>query len=110
MIVYVTGCLGFIGRYVTQLLLENNHYVYGIDNCTYASDINALEDFKSFTNFKFEQKNICDIDRLVDCDYFINIAAETHVDNSIRKSDEFLQRLQQYENNQAYREVIPLVD
>ena len=91
MIVYVTGCLGFIGRYVTQLLLENNHYVYGIDNCTYASDINALEDFKSFTNFKFEQKNICDMDRLVDCDYFINIAAETHVDNSIRDSKVFVE-------------------
>ena len=51
MIVYVTGCLGFIGRYVTQLLLESNHHVYGIDNCTYASDISVLEDFKSFTNF-----------------------------------------------------------
>ena len=90
MIVYVTGCLGFIGRYVTQLLLENNHYVYGIDNCTYASDISVLEDFKSFPNFKFEKKNICDIDRLVDCDYFINIAAETHVDNSIRDSKVFV--------------------
>jgi dTDP-glucose 4,6-dehydratase len=91
MIIYVTGCLGFIGRYVTQLLLENNHHVYGIDSCTYASDINVLEDFKSFPNFKFEQKNICDIDRLVDCDYFINIAAETHVDNSIRDSKVFVE-------------------
>ena len=91
MIVYVTGCLGFIGRYVTQLLLESNHHVYGIDNCTYASDISVLEDFKSFTNFKFEKKNICDIDRLVDCDYFINIAAETHVDNSIRDSKVFVE-------------------
>jgi len=91
MIIYVTGCLGFIGRYVTQLLLENNHYVYGIDNCTYASDISVLEDFKSFPNFKFEKKNICDIDRLVDCDYFINIAAETHVDNSIRDSKVFVE-------------------
>jgi len=27
---------------------------------------------------------------LVDCDYFINTAAETHVDNSIRKSDDFV--------------------
>lgn len=91
MIVYVTGCLGFIGRYVTQLLLENNHYVYGIDNCTYASDISVLEDFKSYPNFKFEQKNICDIDRLVDCDFFINTAAETHVDNSIRDSKVFVE-------------------
>ena len=35
-IAYVTGCLGFIGRHVTQLLLEKGWYVYGIDNCTYA--------------------------------------------------------------------------
>jgi dTDP-glucose 4,6-dehydratase len=40
--------------------------------------------------FKFENKNICNIDRLVDCDYFINIAAETHVDNSIRDSKVFV--------------------
>ena len=34
--------------------------------------------------------DICNIERLVDCDYFINVAAETHVDNSIRKSDDFI--------------------
>ena len=89
-IVYITGCLGFIGRYVTQLFLDENWYVYGIDSCTYASDIKLLESFSSYKNFKFENKNICDIDRLVDCDYFINIAAETHVDNSIRDSKIFI--------------------
>ena len=89
-IVYITGCLGFIGRYVTQLFLDENWYVYGIDSCTYASDIKLLESFSSYKNFKFENKNICDIDRLVDCDYFINIAAETHVDNSIRDSKVFI--------------------
>ena len=89
-IVYITGCLGFIGRYVTQLFLDKNWYVYGIDNCTYASDIKLLDSFSSYKNFKFENKNICDIDRLVDCDYFINIAAETHVDNSIRDSKVFI--------------------
>lgn len=89
-IVYITGCLGFIGRYVTQLFLDKNWYVYGIDNCTYASDIKLLESFSSYKNFKFENKNICNIDRLVDCDYFINIAAETHVDNSIRDSKVFI--------------------
>jgi dTDP-glucose 4,6-dehydratase len=90
-IVYVTGCLGFIGRYVTQLLLDKGWYVYGIDDCTYASNSDCLEIFLTYPKFKFEKKNICQIDRLVDCDYFINIAAETHVDNSIRKSDDFLQ-------------------
>jgi dTDP-glucose 4,6-dehydratase len=64
--------------------------VYGIDNCTYASDLSCIEIFSSYKNFKFENKNICDINRLVDCDYFINIAAETHVDNSIRDSKIFI--------------------
>ena len=54
-IVYVTGCLGFIGAYVTQLFLDKGWYVYGIDSCTYASDINKLSDFKRYKNFTFEQ-------------------------------------------------------
>ena len=89
-VVYVTGCLGFIGSYVTQACLDKGWYVFGIDKCTYASRISKLEEFKSNPKFKFEEKDICDLDRLVDCDYFINTAAETHVDNSIRKSDDFL--------------------
>ena len=89
-IVYITGCLGFIGRHVTQLCLDKGWHVYGIDNCTYASDFNYKQVFELYKNFKFEKSDICNINRLVDCDYFINIAAETHVDNSIRKSDDFL--------------------
>lgn len=89
-IVYITGCLGFIGRHVTQLLLDEGWYVYGIDSCTYASDISLVDKFSKYKKFKFESKNICDITRLVDCDYFINIAAETHVDNSIRDSKVFM--------------------
>lgn len=89
-IAYITGCLGFIGRHITSMLLEKNWYVYGIDNCTYASDLNFLDSFRTYKNFKFENKNICNISRLVDCDYFINVAAETHVDNSIRDSKVFL--------------------
>jgi dTDP-glucose 4,6-dehydratase len=89
-IVYITGCLGFIGRYVTKLLLDNGYYVYGIDSCTYATDVSILSEFIHYEKFKFEKTNILDIDRLVDCDFFINIAAETHVDNSIRDSKVFL--------------------
>jgi dTDP-glucose 4,6-dehydratase len=89
-IVYVTGCLGFIGSYVTRRCLEKGWYVKGIDKITYAANASLLKEFNSYKNFSFEQKDICDIDRLIDCDYFINSAAETHVDNSIRKSDEFL--------------------
>ena len=89
-IVYITGCLGFIGSYVTQACLDKGWYVYGIDNFTYASNTSKLNEFSKYSKFKFEQTDICDIKRLVDCDYFINTAAETHVDNSIRKSDIFL--------------------
>jgi dTDP-glucose 4,6-dehydratase len=89
-IVYITGCLGFIGSYVTKACLEQGWYVYGIDSCTYASDDKILDEFFSYSKFKFEKTDICDIKRLVDCDIFINTAAETHVDNSIRKSDVFL--------------------
>jgi dTDP-glucose 4,6-dehydratase len=89
-IVYITGCLGFIGSYVTRACLEQGWYVYGIDSCTYASNIKFLDEFTKNTKFTFEKIDICDVKRLVDCDFFINTAAETHVDNSIRKSDDFL--------------------
>jgi dTDP-glucose 4,6-dehydratase len=89
-IVYITGCLGFIGSYVTTACLDKGWYVRGIDKMTYAAQPSMLEKFQKYTNFSFEQKDICDINRLIDCDYIINTAAETHVDNSINKSDDFL--------------------
>jgi len=89
-IVYVTGCLGFIGQYVTWECLDNGWYVRGVDKITYASNMNVLSDFKNHPNFTFEQKDINDLDMLYDCDYVINTAAETHVDNSISGSEIFL--------------------
>lgn len=89
-IVYITGCLGFIGSYVTEECLDRGWYVKGIDKITYAADKTSLEIFQEYPNFSFEQMDINDLDRLFECDYFINIAAETHVDNSIRKSDDFI--------------------
>jgi nucleoside-diphosphate-sugar epimerase len=53
-IVYVTGCLGFIGSYVTKACLEQGWYVYGIDSCTYASNVDCLNEFNSNPKFKFE--------------------------------------------------------
>jgi dTDP-glucose 4,6-dehydratase len=38
----------------------------------------------------FEHTDINDLDRIYDCDYFINTAAETHVDNSLEESDTFV--------------------
>ena len=90
-IVYVTGCLGFIGYHVTKACLDRGWYVYGIDKCTYAANCNLLDDLQSYgEHFKFDVIDINDISRLYDCDYVINTAAETHVDNSIESSDVFL--------------------
>ena len=89
-VVYVTGCLGFIGYHVAKACLEKGWYVRGIDSITYASNVNLLDDLKKYDQFHFEKKNINDIDWLYECDYFINTAAETHVDNSIVSSDVFL--------------------
>ena len=89
-IIYVTGCLGFIGYHVTKKFLDEGHYVYGIDSKTYASNKDFLYELLEYKNFTFDGCDINDIERLVDCDYFINTAAETHVDNSIVSSDVFL--------------------
>lgn len=89
-IVYVTGCLGFMGSYVTRHCLELGWYVRGIDSCTYAANLNLISEFNTYDNFTFERKDINDIEFLYDCDYVINTAAETHVGNSIVCSDCFL--------------------
>jgi len=89
-IVYVTGCLGFIGYHVTKACLDKGWYVRGIDKITYAANINFLPELESYANFTFEQNDINDLDELYECDYIINTAAETHVDNSIASSDVFV--------------------
>ena len=89
-IVYVTGCLGFIGSYVTRLCLKRGWQVRGIDKCTYAANTDLLNEFNEYSNFTFENKDINDLEFLFDCDYIINTAAETHVGNSIIKSEDFL--------------------
>jgi dTDP-glucose 4,6-dehydratase len=89
-VVYVTGCLGFIGSYVTRLCLDHGWYVKGVDKITYAANKNLLEEFESYDNFSFVQSDINKLKFLYDCDYVINTAAETHVGNSIVKSDDFV--------------------
>ena len=89
-VVYVTGCIGFIGYHVTKKCLDAGYHVLGIDSKTYASNLNLLPELLKYPRFKFLELDINDLDRLHDCDYFINTAAETHVDNSIVSSDVFL--------------------
>ena len=87
-IVYITGCLGFIGSYATRKALKRGWMVYGIDKLTYAANENLLREFNRYPNFKFSSKDIKDLKRLYDCDYVINFAAESHVGNSIIDSDD----------------------
>jgi dTDP-glucose 4,6-dehydratase len=82
-VVYVTGCLGFIGSYVTRLCLQKGWYVKGVDKITYAANKDLLNEFDKYSNFSFVNCDINDLKFLYDCDYFINTAAETHVGNSI---------------------------
>ena len=89
-IVYVTGCLGFIGVHITRYCLDRGWYVIGVDKMTYASNETFLLEFQKLPNFKFIKSDINDLEMLYDCDYIINTAAETHVDNSIERSDHFV--------------------
>ena len=89
-IVYVTGCLGFIGSYVTRLCLEKGWHVKGVDKITYAANEELLDKFLQHKNFSFVNCDINDLKFLYDCDYVINTAAETHVGNSITNSDDFV--------------------
>lgn len=89
-IVYVTGCLGFIGYHVTAACLERGWMVRGIDSQTYAANLNLLNVLQMHKNFYYENVDINDLSHLYDCDYIINTAAESHVDNSISRSDVFL--------------------
>jgi len=89
-VVYITGCLGFIGSYVTKECLDKGWYVKGIDKMTYAHQQDILPKFKKYPNFTFHKEDICNLKWLYECDYIINTAAETHVDNSIVSSDDFV--------------------
>jgi len=91
-LVVITGCLGFIGSHVANKCMGLGWKVYGIDSQTYASNPELIKTFKSHykDKFTFINSDIADLKILPDCDYVINIAAETHVGNSIIDSKQFL--------------------
>ena len=74
-LVVVTGCLGLIGSYVTRRCLANGWRVYGVDKCTYAANLEFLEEFSSDRNFTFLQEDISKMSYLPDWEYVINVAA-----------------------------------
>jgi len=89
-LIVITGCLGLIGSYVTRQCLSKGWKVYGIDSCTYAANMQFLESFIKSPNFTFIREDIAKISFLPDCDYVINLAAESHVGNSIIDSADFI--------------------
>ena len=92
--ILVTGCAGFIGGHVVEKLLSDGYDVLGIDCLTYAGDKELMETLEvEHDNFKFITLNIGAIrsEHLTNVDLVVNLAAESHVDNSIANSSVFVQ-------------------
>ena len=94
----ITGGAGFIGSNLMHYEVKNypDDYFVCIDALTYAGNYNNIKDLESFDNFKFVRGDITDRDLIYKLfeeekfDYVINLAAESHVDNSIKNPTIFL--------------------
>lgn len=88
----VTGACGFLGRCVTEKLLARGDWVYGVDALTYAADPMLPPQWLAQypAQFKFVNRDINDLGFWPDISAVINLAAETHVCNSLEDSARFL--------------------
>ena len=90
--ILITGGAGFIGSHVVRLLVSKypNYQVINLDKLTYASNLANLKDVENASNYKFVKVDICDFDELLnvfkqyEIDGVIHLAAESHVDRSIK--------------------------
>lgn len=93
----VTGGAGFIGSCFIRHILKKypDYKVINLDALTYCGNLENLDDIKENPNYEFVHGNICDknlIRNLVKkCDYVVNFAAESHVDNSIKYPEIFVE-------------------
>ena len=93
----VTGGAGFIGScFVRHELNKHPDYkIINLDALTYCGNIENLKDIDDNPNYKFVHGNICDRDLVRDlvreADCVINFAAESHVDNSIKHPEIFIE-------------------
>jgi len=89
--ILVTGGLGFIGKhFIEQMLYEGNNII-NIDCYSYAADRHASIKFKEKNKYYIESREyVHNLGYLPICDYVVNFAAESHVDNSIADSSKFI--------------------
>ena len=95
--ILVTGGAGFIGSHLLKHFVNKypDYNIVNLDILSYAANISRLEQISSFNNYKFIKGDINDQDLvkkiLLDykIDSVINLAAESHVDNSIKNPNKF---------------------
>ena len=90
--IIITGGAGFIGSHVVRLFVNKypNYRIINLDKLTYAGNLANLKDIESMPNYTFVKADICDFDTVLalmkqyEVDGIIHLAAESHVDRSIK--------------------------
>ena len=88
----ITGGAGFIGSHVVRLFVKKypDYRIVNVDKLTYAGNLANLRDVEQAPNYVFVRADICDYDRMsalmreYEVDGVIHLAAESHVDRSIK--------------------------
>lgn len=95
--ILVTGGCGFMASNFIRYMLQKHpdYKIINLDKLTYAANLDNLKDIKNNPNYKLVKGDICD-EKLVNkllksVDSVVHMAAETHVDRSIEKADNFIQ-------------------
>ena len=92
MAILVTGGAGFIGSHVVRLFVNKypDYHIINLDKLTYAGNLANLKDIEDKPNYTFVKADICDFDKIQELmqqyrvDGIIHLAAESHVDRSIK--------------------------
>ena len=90
--IIITGGAGFIGSHVVRLFVNKypDYRIINVDKLTYAGNLANLKDVEDKPNYVFVKADICDFDRILSLvryyadDGIIHLAAESHVDRSIK--------------------------